>query len=53
MVRMPLTIIFLHHGEVPICVVMLFQRGSSSTNLSSVKSSLEPPTIFIALLSSY
>jgi hypothetical protein len=41
MVKMPPTIILLHHGEVPVCVVLLFPRGSSSLILLSVKSSLE------------
>jgi hypothetical protein len=53
MVGMPPTVILLLHGEVPICVVLLFWRGSISLNFPSTKSSQEPPAIFLALLSSY
>jgi hypothetical protein len=53
MVGTPPMVISLRHGEVSVGVVLLFQRGSSSASLSSAKSSLEPPTIFLALLSSY
>jgi hypothetical protein len=53
MVGMPPMIILLCCGEVPVNVVLLFWRGSSSTSLSSAKSSLELPTFFLALLSSY
>jgi hypothetical protein len=53
MVGMPPMVIFLHRGEVPICFVLRFRRGSISANLPSTKSSLEPPAIFLALLSSY
>jgi hypothetical protein len=53
MVRMPPMVILLHRGEVPVYVILLFLRGSSSTSLPSAKSSLESPVIFLALLSSY
>jgi hypothetical protein len=53
MVEMPPTNIFLRHGEVPICVVLLFRRGSSSASLPYENSSLEPPIIFLDLFSSY
>jgi hypothetical protein len=52
MVRVPPMVILPRHGEVPVCSVLLFRRGSSSASLPSVKSSLEPPAIFLALLSS-
>jgi hypothetical protein len=53
MVKTPPMVIFFHRGEVSVYVVLLFRRGSSSTILPSAKSSLEPPAIFLSLLSSY
>jgi hypothetical protein len=50
---MPPMVILLHRGEVPVDVVLIFRRGSSSASLPSANSSLEPPTIFLAFLSSY
>jgi hypothetical protein len=53
MVGMPPMFIFLSRGEVPVCSVLLFMQGSSSSSLPSAKSSLEPTTIFLSFLSSY
>jgi hypothetical protein len=53
MIETPPMVIFLRHGEVPVGVVLLFWRGSSSTSLPSLQSSLEPPAIFLDFLSSY
>jgi hypothetical protein len=46
-------VILLHHGEVLVSAILLFQRGSIFANFLSAKSSLEPPAIFLAFLSSY
>jgi hypothetical protein len=53
MVRVPPTVILLRRGEVPFFEVLLFQRGSTSADLSPVKSSLELPIVFLTWLSSY
>jgi hypothetical protein len=53
MVEIPPKVILLHRGESQVGVVPLFHRGSSYLKLPSTKCSLEPPAIFLALLSSY
>jgi hypothetical protein len=53
MVIMPPMVIFLHHGEVPCCVVLVSRRSSDSGILPSAQFLLELSVTFLSFLSSY